>query len=100
MSELVEPPPEHCPGTGTELSGIMKLQFKETKKETVLRIRDVYPGSEFFHPGSRVKMGQKGFGKVRFYQAFSEVNLTRSEIRVKICTTTICCSCNALSSLP
>jgi hypothetical protein len=22
---------------------------------TVLRIRDVYPGSEFFHPGSRVK---------------------------------------------
>ncbi len=23
--------------------------------QTVLRIRDVYPGSEFFHPGSRVK---------------------------------------------
>jgi hypothetical protein len=22
---------------------------------SVLRIRDVYPGSEFFHPGSRVK---------------------------------------------
>jgi hypothetical protein len=25
------------------------------KFETVLRIRDVYPGSKFFHPGSRVK---------------------------------------------
>jgi hypothetical protein len=37
--------------------------------KSMLRIRDVYPGSEFFHPGSRVKKipdpgcrGQKGTG--------------------------------------
>jgi hypothetical protein len=24
MSELVEAPPEHCPGTGTELSGTIQ----------------------------------------------------------------------------
>ncbi len=28
---------------------------KKTRFIQVLRIRDVYPGSEFFHPGSRVK---------------------------------------------
>ncbi len=34
------------------------MQFHQvdfSKNITVLRIRDVYPGSEFFHPGSRVK---------------------------------------------
>jgi len=27
----VEPPPEHCPGTGTELSGTVKLQFSNRR---------------------------------------------------------------------
>jgi hypothetical protein len=45
--------------TSPEFDGIVldfKVPYVESRIiQVVLRIRDVYPGSEFFHPGSRIK---------------------------------------------
>jgi hypothetical protein len=78
-------------GPGWKSSVQSSLSFLSSSQVPVLRIRDVYPGSEFFHPGSQIQ-GEKDSSiriRIKEYKYFflsSQIYDPRRLSRIRILT--------------